>query len=149
EAQLHLARAGVGPEVLWSNREVMVSSLVPGRTLDSGASDTDLVVVARRLGELRRVRPAETLPSMAAWLRGRLTSPPADVAPDSVEPTPSQRSAARELLDRLAGPEGFCHGDANGGNVLVDGADVWLLDARGVAGDVAYDVAVLALKARG
>jgi streptomycin 6-kinase len=45
----------------------------------------------------------------------------------------------------------LCHGDASTWNVLAAGSNKWtLIDPRGVCGEVAYDVAVLALKiARG
>jgi len=60
---------------------------------------------------------------------------------------------ALAILDDLAEdttPQ-LCHGDTSPWNILALGHDTWvLIDPRGVSGEVAYDVAVLALKlARG
>ena len=63
---------------------------------------------------------------------------------------PAEREYALALLGDLeaSGVNGLCHGDASPWNLLIgkDGRTV-LIDPRGLAGEVEYDVAVVALKA--
>jgi len=67
-----------------------------------------------------------------------------DPAVGSAPVPPAQRRAALELLDQLGDPEGPCHGDCFWPNVLFDGSRFWLIDARGVRGEIAFDLAMLA-----
>jgi streptomycin 6-kinase len=90
------------------------------------------------------------LPSLIDWLRDRLTDGHlADLAPDrSIAPLP-ERQAALALLDSLSRDyvPGLCHGDASPWNILYGQAgQLHLIDPRGVNGEVAYDIAVIALK---
>jgi len=52
------------------------------------------------------------------------------------------------ILDELAAdmPAGLCHADLSSPNVLHGRGRLWFIDPRGMNGDAAYDVAVLALK---
>lgn len=108
------------------------------------------------IAPIRRIRdqPAPTgLPSVIDWLRGRLEADHlADLAPGTTVAPAEQRRHALTLLDKLAQDHepALCHGDASGWNLLADHKRGWLLiDPRGVSGEAAYDVAVLAFKIAG
>jgi streptomycin 6-kinase len=95
--------------------------------------------------------PSTTLPSIFDWLRERLRDDElTDLAPGTERPSLDERhrglTALREL--ETSHVAGLCHGDASPWNLLAgnDGR-IMLTDPRGVTGDVAYDVAVVALKA--
>ena len=154
DAQELLAAAGVGPRLWWRDCAVAVLERLDAVTLaevtDPGPYLGQVAVLAAQLAELER-SPASRLGSLAGWLAPRVAAAPVDFSPTSVAPSQAQRLEALELLEALsAAAEGPCHGDVNLGNVLVDSTGrVWLIDARGVLGDVHYDVAVLALKACG
>jgi streptomycin 6-kinase len=95
--------------------------------------------------------PVEDMPLIRDWLRGRLEDDAlTDLAPGRTIAPPSERRAALSLLAQLSadGNDGLCHGDVSAPNVLVGEAGrLLVVDPRGFAGDVAYDVAVAALKA--
>jgi streptomycin 6-kinase len=94
--------------------------------------------------------PATDMPTLTGWLRDRLIDDAlTDLAPGQ-QPAPiAERRAALAILHDLqaSGTEGLCHGDASPWNLLLgkDGRTI-LIDPRGVAGEVEYDLAVTALK---
>jgi streptomycin 6-kinase len=84
------------------------------------------------------------------WIRSRLTALPLDDMPPHRQPVSEhQRRDAIGALDVLGPPPPgrLCHGDLSPGNVLVGRDRLWLIDPRGINGESAYDVAVVALKA--
>lgn len=94
------------------------------------------------------------LPKLADWLRGRLEDDNlADRAPNTAVASAAERKNALAILDDLERDQpdnGLCHGDMSGANILRGANDrLYLIDPRGVAGDSAYDAAVLAIKADG
>ena len=101
------------------------------------------------MGTLRSGSGPAAAPSLVPWLRARLIEPPADDQPPHRGPaSEEQRRAGLDMLDQLADglrPE-FCHGDLSPPNVLHGGRRLWFIDPRGVNGEAAYDIAVLALK---
>jgi streptomycin 6-kinase len=93
--------------------------------------------------------PGADLPSISDWLRSRLNADALTDVPvgESVAPE-VQRIEALAVLDDLAAHEekGLCHGDASPWDVLAGQEGYfYLVDPRGMAGEVAYDVAVIAL----
>lgn len=147
-AQRVLASAGVGPEIVYTDDVVAVMERVPGVPLGEVCyPHLHLPGVAAALERLSAA-PAEVdgLGSLVEWLAPRVAATPAGVAP-----SPELRDEAAAALEGLAGGvDGPCHGDLDPGNVVVgrDGA-VRLVGARGVRGDVHYDLATLAVKAGG
>lgn len=95
--------------------------------------------------------PVEGMPLIGDWLRGRLEDDElTDLAPGRIVAPLSERRAAMTLLAQLSadGTDGLCHGDVSAPNVLTgEGGRLFLVDPRGCAGDIAYDVAVAAMKA--
>lgn len=88
--------------------------------------------------------------SLFEWLRGRLTGDHlADLAPGRSVAPPPERRTALTLLDKLSRDHlpALCHGDASPWNVLYGPAhSLYLVDPRGVTGELAYDIATIALK---
>jgi len=126
----------------------------PGTPLaDLDPSDS---IVGTAAALLRRLagRPAPTpeMPTIHEWLRPRLRAGGDlnDLPPGQRPVSAERRHEALGILDDLVGVDtsGLCHGDTSPWNLLLRGPDqLMLVDPRGVAGEVAYDVAVLALKA--
>lgn len=146
-AQEALAAAGGGVAVLESTDRLVLLPKLDARPLGATPSAHDRKAAARLLAGLRPVS-APQLPELAGWLRARLEQLPRDVSRHSRPPSGPQRRRVLRLLDELGGgPARFCHGDANSGNVLVGAAGgCVLVDARGVCGDVHFDLATLAVK---
>ena len=125
---------------------------IPFALTDRMAADLD--ALAAPLIRLRQQRaPAPEMPSLVTWLRSRLQDDHLTDMPIWQQPaTEAERQAA---LARLAELERdfeprLCHGDASTWNLLLSGVNTWvLIDPRGLAGELAYDLAVLALKVRG
>ncbi|BCJ36183.1 hypothetical protein Athai_36860 [Actinocatenispora thailandica] len=93
--------------------------------------------------------PAADLPSLFDWLRDRLTDDHLNDLPRGRSVAPlSERLQALALLDELAHDHvpALCHGDTSPWNILT-GDRLYLIDPRGVAGELAYDAAIIALKA--
>lgn len=92
------------------------------------------------------------LPPVTAWIRQRLIGDDrrSDVFPGANHPSAEERAHALALLDALEGDaaESICHGDVSVGNVLRGCDRLYLVDPRGVIGDVEYDAAVVCIKAR-
>lgn len=94
--------------------------------------------------------PSTELPYLGDWLQARLDNAElTDLAPGRTVAPEEERKRASSLLSQLSedDPHGLCHGDTSPGNLLGDEANrLWWIDPRGTCGEVAYDVAVLALK---
>ena len=96
--------------------------------------------------------PVPGAPSLASWLRDRLLAGDnlSDLPPGTSPAPAEERRNALALLTDLDGDmrPGLCHGDASPWNILANGpASLLLIDPRGVSGEPAYDLAVVALKA--
>lgn len=154
-----LARAQIGPQVhelgkapsgVW----LVTDRVIPGIPLTElrpapWVTEAFVTVLTPMLG--RPIDGAEPLPRLDDWLRARLLDDDlSDAAPgQSVAPRPA-RLKALDTLDGLRTyfEPSLCHGDASPLNILLSGSNSFrLIDPRGVAGEVAYDVAVIALKA--
>jgi streptomycin 6-kinase len=128
----------------------VLDCITPGTPLGDAATLPSLDRVVAMLRPLVGQPAPSGLPNLVDWIRDRLTDDHlADLAPGrSVAPV-AERRAALALLDSLASDyvPALCHGDASPWNVLSGPADrLYLVDPRGVAGELAYDVAVIALK---
>ncbi|MEV8516166.1 phosphotransferase [Dactylosporangium sp. NPDC051484] len=117
-------------------------------------SSADLEALTAPLASLRNQPvPVPGMPSLIPWIRGRLEDDNLkDMPVWQVPASDSERSQALNVLAELE--QDFkpllCHGDASTWNLLLTGASRWvLIDPRGIAGELAYDLAVLAMKVRG
>jgi streptomycin 6-kinase len=154
---IRLAELGVGPVVHEYIETDTVSWLVlerifPGTPLgDADPSRLDLASIATSLGLLAgQPAPADDLPGLGDWLRQRLLDDSlTDLAPgQSLAPQVERQHALAVLADlEASGIQGLCHGDTSPWNLLLgwDGRTI-LIDPRGVIGEAAYDIAVVALK---
>lgn len=150
-----LARLDLAPTVqLLQHTETatwtVMDAVSPGQSLaEREPSPSDLPAIATMLGTLSAENGPPSVPSIVPWLRARLTDPPVDDQPTHRGPQPEAvRQAAIEVLDQLAADAtaGLCHGDLSPPNVLHGGSRLWFIDPRGMNGEAAYDIAVLALK---
>lgn len=147
-----LAELDIGPQVY----EVITSSVGTCIVMDEVQPGTVAhnCVAADIAGLLRPLvrAPATTreLPSISGWIRQRLLRGDMrpDVYPGATAPTESEREHALALLDDLSEDEAtsICHGDASTPNILRGHDRLYLIDPRGVIGDIEYDVAVAAVK---
>jgi len=151
----HLARAGLAPAVhLLQNTATStwtaMDAVEPGASFaEQEPQPRDLAGAAAMLGILADEGGAPSVPSIVPWLRTRLTDPPADDQPPHRGPEPAKvRESASLVLDQLATDMtvGLCHADLSPPNVLHGNSRLWFIDPRGMNGEGAYDVAVLALK---
>jgi streptomycin 6-kinase len=129
----------------------VLDRVVPGAPfLGTGFSSDSLVPLAAMLRPIRDMpAPSPNMPSVADWLRARLEDDSLSELPLGFDMAPrSERDRALAILQDLVSEpiDKLCHGDASPWNVLTgpDGAAL-LIDPRGMAGEVAYDVAVVAL----
>lgn len=152
-----LAELKIAPEVceVISTRTgtwTVLERVTPGTSLlDLGISAKMLASLARMLRPLDGVpAPSPDMPSLGDWLRGRLEDDSlSELPPGFGMASREQREKALALLQDLEphGSGNLCHGDASPWNVLAgQGGRMFLVDPRGVSGDAAYDVAVVALK---
>lgn len=150
-AQEHLDQVGVGPHIIFTDTErgLLLMELVEGDPVDRPTPLT-IAVCAAQAARLTHTVPRSSFPSIGPWLRSRLVHQPADRSPTAVEPSASERMDALSALDDLeeaSAASCFIHADLNVGNILWSEAEgIRLIDARGVVGDPAYDVALLAVK---
>src|SRR5687768_1705276 len=97
--------------------------------------------------------PVAGMPSVVDWLRYRLEDDQlADLRPGTTVAPADERRAALAILDEpsRALVAGLCHGEASLANVIRSGQAAWkLIDPRGMTGDAAYDLAVLASRVAG
>jgi streptomycin 6-kinase len=95
--------------------------------------------------------PRAGMPSILDWLGDRLKDDNlTDLRPGTTIAPANERETALNLLADLTRDHtpGLCHGDASMGNLIASGTDRWMLiDPRGMTGESAYDVAVLAIRA--
>lgn len=155
-----LAKVGAGPGV----HGVIATATGTWTLMDEARPGTPLPHVIRStldpealIAPIRKIvdqpAPSDDLPSLIDWLRNRLEDDHlADLAPRTTVAPLEQRREALRILDHLAEDHvpGLCHGDASGWNLLADYESGWLLiDPRGISGEAAYDVAVLAFKFSG
>jgi streptomycin 6-kinase len=95
-----------------------------------------------------RPAPRPGMSSITDWLRGRLEDDQlSDLRAGTTVAPEDERAAAVEALAKLTRDltPGLCHGDASRGNIIASGPDHWkFIDPRGMSGESAYDVAVLA-----
>lgn len=136
------------PTATWT----IADAVKPGTALRDATpeqrSHVDIVTVLRRLAETRPGPP--TAPDLVTWLRSRLVAPSVDDLPPNQGPAPEhERRAAVDALDAMEPPSvaRLCHGDLSPGNALIGRGRLWLIDPRGINGEPAYDIAVVALKA--
>lgn len=146
-----LGSLGIGPLV----HEIVPSETGTWTVMDEvirgePVTRADVPAVAALLRTLLEERDAgNTLPQLSDWLWPRLDGDPGDdVAPDTRPTAQAEREHALELLRSLRTDESMylCHGDLWPGNALCGPDGVLLIDPRGTAGDIEYDVGVLALK---
>lgn len=152
-----LADLGVGPAIhdvttTDSGTWTVMEQVIPGTTLaDSGVDALPLDALTLMLRPMIGQPAPQGIPRIEDWLRDRLVVDDLTDAAPTLKPVPAhQRQAALRLIDDLAqhGQASLCHGDTSWGNVLLGPSDqLFLIDPRGMSGDVAYDAAVVALKA--
>jgi streptomycin 6-kinase len=155
-----LAKLGIAPAiheviVTVSGTWTVMERIFPGGPVQrADVAALPLDALARLLGTMNgHPAPIDGLPSIADWLHHRLTSESlVDVAPSrqQVAPTVLRREALATLADLRSGRivDRLCHGDTSLGNVLGGSrGQLFLVDPRGVAGEVEYDAAVFAIKA--
>lgn len=127
-----------------------MDAISPGTSLvEQEPTPSQLARVTEMLGVLRSGSGPASAPGIVPWLHARLTEPPADDQPPHRGPAAEeQRRAGLDMLDQLADDlrPGLCHGDLSPPNVLHGGRRLWFIDPRGMNGEAAYDIAVLALK---
>jgi streptomycin 6-kinase len=129
---------------------MVLDCITPGTPLGDATTLPNPEHVAEMLRPMIGQPVPAGLPSLIDWLRDRLTDDHlADRAPGrSVAPLP-ERQAALAMLDRLSRDHApaLCHGDASPWNILYGHAGrLYLVDPRGLAGELAYDIAVIAAK---
>lgn len=156
-ASMAFSNLGVGPRVhdfgeTETGTWTVTERIVPGTPLgDMNPTDIDTNTVAVTLHALvGQAAPAAGMPTVVDWLRTRLEDDNLRDLPPGQQPAPRvERRAALAVLNDLAVETGagMCHGDASLWNFLQsnDGR-LWLIDPRGMSGDVTYDLAVVALK---
>lgn len=130
----------------------VMDRVCPGDTLETANPSTGLqdhLITLLHSMINQTALPGEA-PDVADWLMARLVDPGlSDMPPTQTPAAAAERVSALETLHSLreSSPGDLCHGDANLGNILVgEQGRLWWIDPRGVRGEVAYDVAVLALK---
>lgn len=151
-----LASLGVSPRVhelittehgTWT----VMDCVTPGTPLGDQDSPPKLEHVVTMLRPLAgQPAPASDLPDLIEWLHHRLTD-------DGLQDLPAHKTVAprKERIDALAVLDSLshdytpslCHGDTSPWNVLTSTDNrLYLIDPRGIAGELPYDVAILALK---
>ncbi|BCJ29588.1 phosphotransferase [Actinocatenispora sera] len=152
-----LAQIGVSPQVhevsttdhgTWT----VMDMIEPGTPLGDQNVLPEPEQVAAMLGPLiGQPAPTSDLPNLVDWLRDRLTDDRLrDLAPGCQVASTKERRAALADLDTLAlnHVPGLCHADASPWNVLAGKHErLYLIDPRGISGEVSYDAAIIALKA--
>jgi streptomycin 6-kinase len=153
-----LANLGISPTVhqtvatdhgTWT----VLDRVLPGTSLiQSDPAAIKLEALFTPLAAMRhQPAPRAGMPSILDWLRERLQDDNlTDLRPGTTIAPADEREAALDLLADLGADHtpGLCHGDASMGNLIASGAARWMLiDPRGMTGESAYDVAVLAIRA--
>ncbi|GAA3961982.1 hypothetical protein GCM10023085_50560 [Actinomadura viridis] len=126
--------------------------IFPGDQLDGKAISLErLAPVFQKMRDQKAAN--DQLPTLGDWLRSRLHDENlSDLAPGRSQASSSERRQGAAILEGLEAdaPNMLCHGDASSKNILLGPSDqLFLIDPRGVSGDVCYDVAVAAWKTAG
>jgi len=127
----------------------VLDCITPGVPIGDQDTAPSLDRVAAMLRPMSGQPAPYGLPSVLDWLADRLTDDGlTDLAPGRTIAPPDERRAALALLRGLAADHvpALCHGDASPWNILTGTDRLYLIDPRGVTGELAYDVAVIALK---
>lgn len=125
--------------------------LVPGTPVSLEVPD--LIEVAGKLFRSMAGQPSPIpeAPHIGDWLQERLVGPePEDLPPDDYDVSEAERREAAGLLGELRQDQHIelHHGDAHPDNILTGhGGRLNWIDPRGMNGELAYDLAVFALKA--
>lgn len=148
-----LAQLGVGPRVhtilqtatgCWT----VTDMVLPGLSLYEVNAST--AALAEIFGMMQGHRsPDDAMPDLYSWLRVRLNDDDLSDLPAGQTVAPvQQRQQAEATLDSLSQTSvaELCHGDASPGNILTGTQGFQLIDPRGLQGEVAYDIAVVAMK---
>jgi len=152
-----LANLGISPAVhqtLTSDHGTwtVLDRVLPGTNLaQSDPATIRLDALFTPLAAMRhQSAPREGMPSILDWLHDRLNDGNlTDLRPGTTVAPVDERETALKLLNNLVNDHTprLCHGDASMGNIIASGTDRWLLiDPRGMTGESAYDVAVLAIR---
>ncbi len=152
-----LAKLGIAPTVhetlnTGHGTWIVLDRVEPGTGLYE--ADPTTLSLEALFGPLAAMRdqpaPRAGMPSIPEWLRERLKDDQlADLRPGTTVAPAAERKIALDLLAELGRDyqPGLCHGDASLGNIIASGADRWMyIDPRGMSGESAYDVAVLAIR---
>ncbi|BBF98803.1 MULTISPECIES: phosphotransferase [Pseudonocardia] len=142
-----LADAGLAPAVhgvrhTEAGTWTAMDAITPGTSFaEREPTPSNLTAVTTMLRTLSAEDGPPSVPSVVPWLRARLVDLPAD-------DQPPHRGAALDMLDQLAAGSGsgLCHADLSPRNVLHGDSRLWFIGPRGMNGEAAYDVAVLALE---
>jgi streptomycin 6-kinase len=130
----------------------ILDQVLPGTPLaDADPSSVTLDALVSPLAAMNgQPPPIPGMPSIIDWLRDRLEDDHlTELPPGHTIALAEERCSALRVLDELADEHtpGLCHGDASTWNILANGSAGWkLIDPRGMTGETAYDVAVLAVK---
>ena len=152
------AKLGIGPAVheiisTETGTWTVLDRIIPGYSLRYHKRPMTLIdhLAALFRPMIDQPSPTPNAPHVADWLHRRLTGQePDDLPPDAAPVTDHERHQALQTLDALRTDKqpGLCHGDAHPDNILIGQGDrLYFIDPRGMQGEVAYDIAVLALKA--
>lgn len=152
-----LAKLGLSPAVHHTSTNAhgtwtILDRVHPGTPL--GQTDPATVKLEALITPLAAMNgqpaPLAGMPPITDWLRARLEDDRlADLRPGTTVAPIEERRAALCLLTELTRDHtpGLCHGDSSLSNILSCAPDGWkLVDPRGMAGESAYDVAVLAIR---
>jgi len=152
-----LASIGVSPTLHEATTNatgtwMILDEIRPGTPLgDMNPAEISLEALAAPLAAIGRSPGlAAGLPHISDWLRHRLEDDHlTEVAPRAGPAPPEQRRDALRVLNELTvdARSSLCHGDTSPWNFLADRTAGWMLiDPRGVASEVEYDLAILAMK---
>jgi streptomycin 6-kinase len=150
------AAVGVAPAVVDVDAErgaVLMERLLPGHSLrdERPLLDRSQRKLEQLFWQLRdsRIRAPKDAITVQHHLSALLAAPLKRTGRAAAPAIPEQRRReAAQLLDRLvaSGPQQLIHGDLHPGNVLLHSGRLMVVDAGGMVGDPAYDVAELILK---
>lgn len=129
------AAAGLGPELVWAEPDLMILRHVDGRTL--GKADFDNEAMRLKVVALLRAISRDIPPYYRGMMPDRRPLAILGAYAEGLLRRPNRwREAARhhqQLLARLAPllaaiPAGFAHNDVHGDNLIDDGERLWLVD---------------------
>ena len=154
EVSRSLSELGIGPtifEVIQTPTSVwtVTSRIFPGDSQRGRNVPLErLAPIFRKMHD--QDMTLDRLPTLANWLQSRLSGEDhSDLSPGTSPASPDDRRRAAALLTDLEASTSnrLCHGDTSSNNILRGpGRQLFLIDPRGVSGDVCYDMAVAAWK---